>query len=108
MANKKLLSPLWLCSIIAAGCGGVVAVGTLHRLHVHGRGTVSGLQGSGLRLQISGGADLTITASDAFVLPGTLQSGASYAVTVASQPNDQTCSVASGVRSATPTLPMSS
>lgn len=59
-------------------------------------GAVSGLVGSGLVLQNNGGDDLAIVASGNFVFAGQVASGASYNVTVRSQPTSpsQTCSVA--------------
>ena len=64
-------------------------------------GTVSGLAGSGLVLQINGGGDLPIAADGSFTFTTTpIASGATYAVTVKpmSQPGNpsQTCSVNSG------------
>jgi hypothetical protein len=57
-------------------------------------GTVSGLVGQ-LVLQ-NGGENLGVTASGPFVFATRLLSGATYGVTVASQPADQTCTVANG------------
>jgi 6-phosphogluconolactonase len=61
-------------------------------------GTVSGLTGSGLVLQINGGDDLAISANSNFVFATPIANGASYAVTVKSQPRvpAQTCSVTAG------------
>ena len=62
-------------------------------------GTVTGLSGPGLVLQLGGGADLPISASGAFTFPTPMPSGASYAVTVKSSPTSplQACTVAGGV-----------
>jgi subtilisin-like proprotein convertase family protein len=61
-------------------------------------GTVSGLAGTGLVLQLNGGSDLAIASDGAFTFPATLTDGSDYAVTVAAQPDDpgQTCSVPDG------------
>jgi len=62
-------------------------------------GSVSGLAGSGLVLSLNGGAQsLPVSANGAFTFPTALASGASYAVTVATQPSSptQSCSVANG------------
>ena len=47
-------------------------------------GTVSGLQGSGLVLQSTGGDDLPISADGAFVFATRVADGSAYAVTVKS------------------------
>ncbi len=61
-------------------------------------GTVSGLLGSGLVLQNNGGNDLPIGANGAFTFTTAIPSGATYAVTVGTQPTApvQSCSVTSG------------
>ena len=61
-------------------------------------GTVSSLSGSGLVLQNNAGDDLPITADGAFAFTTPLNDGATYSVTVASQPNgpSQTCNVTNG------------
>jgi len=59
-------------------------------------GNVSGLTGSGLGLQNSGGDDLAITGDGAFVFGTALTSTSPYDVTVFAQPNGQTCTVSSG------------
>lgn len=59
-------------------------------------GTVTGLTGSGLVLQDNGGDNLTITGNGTFTFATPLASGATYAVTVLTQPSGQTCTVASG------------
>ncbi len=58
-------------------------------------GTVSGLAGSGLVLQINEGDDLAIDPGDGTTFAWSLEDGSSYQVSVASQPTDpsQTCSV---------------
>lgn len=61
-------------------------------------GTISGLDGTGLILQDNGGDDLAITADGTFLFASKVASGASYAVTVKTQPTDlsQTCVVTNG------------
>lgn len=61
-------------------------------------GTVSGLSGGGLVLRLNGTADLPISANGAFTFPGGLADGASYVVTVATQPASprQLCTVGGG------------
>jgi hypothetical protein len=60
-------------------------------------GTVSGLVGSGLKLQ-NGGTTLEIAANGAFTLPLSLPQGSAYEVTVAGQPANptQVCTVTNG------------
>ena len=61
-------------------------------------GTMSGLTGTGLVLQNNGGDDLSITANGGFVFATPVVSGASYNVTVKTQPSGptQTCTVSAG------------
>jgi hypothetical protein len=61
-------------------------------------GMVTGLVGSGLVLRNNGGDDLSVTADGPVVFATPLASGASYSVTVLTQPTSpgQTCIVASG------------
>jgi hypothetical protein len=61
-------------------------------------GTVSGLTGTGLLLRNNGGDDLTRNANGAFTFATPVASGATYAVTVATQPTNpyQVCTVTSG------------
>jgi 6-phosphogluconolactonase (cycloisomerase 2 family) len=61
-------------------------------------GTVTGLSSPGLVLQNNAGSDLTIAGPGAFTFPVALASGATYAVTVKTQPGGgpaQNCTVAS-------------
>jgi len=64
-------------------------------------GTVSGLQGSGLVLEINGGSALAVPASGQFAFPGAVASGTRYVVTVAVQPGNpaQYCGVTAGTGS---------
>jgi len=56
-------------------------------------GTVSGLTGTGLVLQNNGSDDKAIAANGPYTFDTALDDGASYAVTVATQPSGQTCTV---------------
>lgn len=56
-------------------------------------GSVTGLSGS-VVLQVNGGDDLAVSADGVFTFPATLSDNTTYAVTVATQPNGQSCSVA--------------
>jgi uncharacterized repeat protein (TIGR03803 family) len=60
--------------------------------------TVSGLLGAGLVLQLNGGNDLPITANGSAAFSVPINSGASYAVSVRTQPTvpTQACSVGNG------------
>lgn len=59
-------------------------------------GTVNGLSGSGLVLQNNGGDDLSISANGTFAFAAEIANGASYAVTVKTEPAGQTCAVDNG------------
>ena len=61
-------------------------------------GTVSGLAGSGLVLQLNGGDDLPIASDGSFTFATPLPSGSQYRVRVATQPANptQVCTVAGG------------
>jgi len=61
-------------------------------------GTVSGLAGTGLVLQQTGGDNLAVNADGAFTFATPLNRGAHYTVTVLAQPSNpaQTCTVANG------------
>ena len=59
-------------------------------------GTVTGLIGTGLVLQNNNAGDLAVTANGAFTFGTPVAVGASYSVTVKTQPSGQTCSVGNG------------
>ena len=61
-------------------------------------GTVTGLAGSGLVLRDNGGDDLAVAADGGIVFPTKIASGATYSVTVFTQPTNpaQTCAVTNG------------
>ena len=85
-------SPNQICSL--TGGGGTVAGGDVTAVQVSCAvvahtvgGTVVGLDGSGLVLQLDGADDLPIPADGSFVFNQQVQEGATYAVTVLTQPN---------------------
>ena len=82
---------------ILAACGGGSSGPPASPTYSVG-GTVTGLSGSGLVLQIGGGDDLAISASGAFTFATRLPSRTTYAVTVKSSPTSplQVCMVANG------------
>jgi len=61
-------------------------------------GAVSGLAGAGLVLQLNRGNDLSIVSAGAFAFESALQNGASYEVSVRTQPRNpaQQCTVSNG------------
>ncbi len=62
-------------------------------------GTVSGLAGGEVVLQVNGGEDLTVNADGKFKFPKALGKGSAYAVTVKTSPTlpvKQTCTVSQG------------
>lgn len=63
-------------------------------------GTVAGLDGT-LVLQNNGGDDLTLSSDGSFEFSVALQPGATYDVTIETQPSDQTCTVTDGSGTAT-------
>jgi 6-phosphogluconolactonase (cycloisomerase 2 family) len=91
---------LLAATLVLAACGGGGGGGggsSNGSPHTVG-GTVSGLTGSGLVLADNGGDSLTITASGNFTFATSVAGGASYNVTVATQPTNptQSCTVAHG------------
>jgi len=63
-------------------------------------GTLSGLNGGTVVLENNGGDDLSLTANGAFTFATPVAAGASYAVTVKTQPAGQSCMVSSGTGTA--------
>jgi Tol biopolymer transport system component len=59
-------------------------------------GSVSGLTGGSLTLQLNGGDDLPITANGDFEFTTQLLDGSNYTVNVSTQPADHTCTVSNG------------
>jgi sugar lactone lactonase YvrE len=79
-----------------AACGGGGGDSTTAVRYAIG-GTVTGLQAAGLVLQNNGGDDLALQAdASGFTFAATLAEGASYSVSVKTQPNGQWCTVARG------------
>jgi hypothetical protein len=67
-------------------------------------GSVSGLPGSGLVLQLNGANDLAVSANGTFKFPKALAKGSAYSVTVKASPSapiKQTCTVSQGSGSIT-------
>ena len=57
-------------------------------------GTVSGLGGGSLTLQLNGGGDRTVSANGSYAFASRLVDGANYVVTVKTQPQGQWCTLA--------------
>jgi len=90
--------PCVMLALAAAGCGkGRVGGGDDGgAAHVLG-GTLSGLTSAGLVLQNNGRDDLAVAALDSsFAFTAPLATGASYLVTIKTQPTAETCTVSSG------------
>jgi hypothetical protein len=94
-------NPAQTCAVTAAGSGTVaggaitgVTVSCTTNTYAIG-GTASGLSGTGLTLQDNGGDDLVVNANGSFAFPTKVASGASYTVTIKTQPTSptQTCSL---------------
>ncbi|HKX46780.1 MAG TPA: hypothetical protein VJP77_08760, partial [Planctomycetota bacterium] len=56
-------------------------------------GTISGLTGTGLVLQVNGGDDLAVAGNGAYQFATPLQDGSAYTVTVLTHPTDQLCTL---------------
>jgi hypothetical protein len=76
------------CTVVANFVAATYSVG----------GTVSGLAGSGLVLNLNGTENLPVSADGTFTFASLLANGGAYTVTVGTQPGspDQTCAVANG------------
>jgi len=80
--------PVVLATALLVACGGNSADATIG-------GSVSGLNtGQSLVLADNGTSNLTVTANGNFAFSATLPTGATYDVTVVTQPAGQTCTVA--------------
>ncbi len=93
-ASVAVLTTFIVALAACAGGGGASAPTARYAIG----GTVAGLSGSGLVLQINGGSNLAVTAPGGFTFPGTLGTGSAYTVTVLTQPSTptQSCSVMNG------------
>ncbi len=80
---------------LLTGCGGSTTPSSSSPTTYSVGGTLSGLIGT-VVLQDNGGDDLTLTNDGPFTFATTLAPDATYDVTVATQPTNQTCSVVSG------------
>lgn len=96
-------SPAQTCQVVA-GAGDVtngnvttVAINCSTNEYTVG-GKVAGLEGTGLVLQNKAGDDLTVNSNGDFAFGTTIASGASYAVTIKTQPTHpaQTCTLSGG------------
>jgi len=83
--------------VFLAACGGGGGSSAPPATYTVG-GIVTGLDGQGLVLQNNAGNDLAVSASGAFTFTAGLRNGATYSVTVATQPSApaQNCVVTSG------------
>src|SRR5213080_2025684 len=99
-----------LASVLAlAACGGasqstpnlIQGAGNNASKHTDGYtlgGTVAGLSGNGLILELNGGSKLPIEANGAFTFSGSLSSGTAYSINIKQQPavRREICTVTSG------------
>src|SRR5579871_2173741 len=96
-------SPAQTCTVTNGGVGALLAnvsnvavTGTTNQYTIGG--TVGGLSGAGLVLEDNQGDDLTVDGSGNFTFATSVVSGATYTVTVRTQPTlpSQTCQVSGG------------
>jgi 6-phosphogluconolactonase (cycloisomerase 2 family) len=100
------LIPALLGGLLLSACGGGGGGTASYTVG----GSISGLVNSGLVLQLNGGNNYTASSNGTFTFSTTLSNGASYAVTISSQPANQTCSLsgaAGSVMSANVTVTIS-
>jgi len=100
--GRQPTNPTQVCSVsngagTVAGNVTTVAINCVSSSFTVG-GTVSGLAGTGLVLQLNGGGDLPIASNGSFTFETSLASGSQYRVNVATQPSNptQVCTVAGG------------
>ena len=80
-------SPNSASGSMTTGSGPVTGSGSVtDPLPISISGTIAGLSGSGLALQLNGGAPLPVSADGTFTFPSALPSGTAYTVTVQAQP----------------------
>jgi hypothetical protein len=101
--RRQPTNPTQICTI--SNGSGNVAGGNVTNVAINCQsssfsvgGSVSGLAGAGLVLQLNGGGDLPISGNGNFTFETQLASGSQYRVNVAAQPSNptQVCTVASG------------
>ncbi len=88
---RLLFCSLWLLAL--GGCSSSSSDGSVQ---VGIGGSVNGLDGSGLVLQLNAADDLTVDADGSFTFSSKVTEGSSYEVSVASAPSGQSCSVSNG------------
>ena len=87
----------WIIPVVAT-CAMIACDASLGPSRYTVGGSVTGLAGSGLVLQLNSGDDLSISSSGSFVFSSGLDNGAAYSVTIKTQPANpaQTCTVRGG------------
>ncbi len=91
MKAKRIGAALLAATLAACGGKASFVVG----------GQISGLSNQGLVLQLDGGSDLAVAAgATTFSFPNTISYGTEYHVTIKTQPDHMTCSVANPTGSA--------
>jgi trimeric autotransporter adhesin len=93
--KQGVVAVLTACALAACGGGGGVAGESPPAPAFTVGGSINGLVGS-VTLQNTGGAQLTVSANGSFAFAGTVVAGSSYSITVAAQPELQSCTVANG------------
>jgi len=94
LRHCRLALPSLLLTVLLAACGG----GNDAPLHYPLGGSVNGLAGGTLVLQVNDGETVSLSADGTFQFPTELPRGTAYVVSVQTQPNNpaQTCSVSQG------------
>ena len=94
LATVIIVAPAMLSLVACGGGGSSPAAAPTYTIG----GSVTGLTGSGLVLQVNGGSDLEVSAPGAFTFGIALGAGTAYSVTVKTEPSSpgQTCTVTNG------------
>ena len=101
----QMARAVWLMVAVITGLGGcdkiekALPTTTAPAAPLTVGGSVSGLPGSGLVLQLNGANDLAVGANGRFNFPNALAKGSAYSVTVKASPSSpvkQTCTVSQG------------